>query len=72
MTAETSHGMLPEFPSCFAVRPTEDRVERVIEGLFNRADAMLMAGTVTQAEYDAWSRALDKWSETITYAKRDD
>lgn len=55
---------LPVFP-CFYDRPTEDRLERVIERLTDRADAALMAGKATQAQYDAWSTALARFADSV-------
>ena len=56
---------LPIFP-CLDYAPiTEDRVESTVERLVNRADRAFMAdgSTVTQAQYDAWQRALSRWAD---------
>lgn len=50
-------GYLPIFPTLYGA--TEDKVERVVEQLTNRADAHFMAGRATQAQYDDWTKALD-------------
>ena len=55
---------LPIFPT-FYNRPTEERLEREIQRLYDRADAHLMAGRATQEQYDAWSKALDRWASSV-------
>jgi len=65
MRPESPYGNnLPVFP-CFYDHPTEDRLERVIERLMNRADASLMSGKSTQAQYDAWVKALDAFATSV-------
>lgn len=51
---------LPIFPT-FHAKPTEGDLETVAERLMDRADKALMQGSVTQGEYDRWTRALDAW-----------
>lgn len=55
---------LPLFPTLYG-RPdyplTEDRIEREVERLVDRADAAFMAGRASQEEYDAWNIALNRW-----------
>ena len=54
---------LPIFP-CLDYQPiTEDRIERTIERLYNRADAALMNDKATQAQYDAWTKVLNNWAD---------
>jgi hypothetical protein len=55
---------LPMFPT-FYDRPSEDKLERTIERLTDRADAAFMAGKATQAQYDAWTRALSNWADSV-------
>ena len=52
---------LPVFPLLTAP-VTEDKLERTVERLFDRADSALMSGHATQAEYDRWSRRCDAWA----------
>jgi hypothetical protein len=54
---------LPIFPTVFYNQPSEQRIETVVERLVNRADGALMSNRATQAQYDAWSRALNGWIE---------
>lgn len=42
---------------------TEERIERVVERLVNRADRDLMNGAATQEQYDLWVQALKHWAE---------
>lgn len=51
---------LPIFPTFYDM-PTEDKLERTIERLFNRADNVLTEGQCTQAEYDLWTNRLKEW-----------
>ena len=62
------YGNLPLFP-CFNDAPSADRLERVIERLMDRADASFLAGKATQAQYDAWTKALDRWSNDTPIAR---
>ena len=48
---------------------TEDQIERHVERRTDTLDARLMAGSLTQAEYDAEQRALNQWAEA-EYHKR--
>lgn len=59
---------LPIFP-CFYHAPTEDRLECIIERLTDRADNAFLQGKATQAQYDAWTKALSIWSDSITLAR---
>lgn len=61
---ESPYGLhLPIFP-CLDYRPiTEDRIERVVERLVDRADAALLDGRATQRQYDAWQKALRDWAD---------
>jgi hypothetical protein len=69
MRPESPYGSsLPVFP-CFYDKPSEDRLERCIERLTDRADASLLAGKSTQAQYDAWVKALDNWSRSVATEK---
>lgn len=47
---------------------TEDQIEREVERQFDRLDARLMAGKLSQVEYDRKSRAIDEWASS-QYAK---
>ena len=42
---------------------TEEQIERRAEREMDRLDAALMAGRLTQDEYDYEVRALDQWAE---------
>lgn len=54
---------LPLF-SAFSTKPTQDRLEARVSRLMDSADRLLLAGRVTQAEYDDWARALDRWASS--------
>lgn len=54
---------LPIFPHLGYDVITEERIERAVEHLYNRADRSLMNGKATQEQYDAWSSALSRWSD---------
>jgi hypothetical protein len=43
-------------------RLTEDQIERRVERAMDALDARLMAGSLTQAEYDHEVMILDKWA----------
>lgn len=47
---------------------TEARIEREAERLMDAADRAYLAGKATQAQYDAWVKALDRWANE-QYAK---
>jgi len=66
MTIHSPYGEhLPIFPVLYP--PTsEDQIERIAERLMDRADKELMRGNATQAQYDAWIKALDAWSRNPT------
>lgn len=54
---------LPLFP-CLDYQPiSEQRIERTVERLFDRADLALMDGRATQAEYDRWSARCSQWAD---------
>ena len=40
-----------------------DRIERFVEKTMDRLDENLMSGVLTQQEYDAEVKALNKWAE---------
>lgn len=52
---------LPIMPY-FHMPASEERIERAAERLMDRADAALMAGKCSQAQYDRWTKALDAWA----------
>lgn len=55
---------LPLFPMLYswASNPlTEDRIERTVERVIDRADIALMEGKATQEQYDRWNVALNSW-----------
>lgn len=60
MTNETS--ILPNLPKMIGA--SEEKIERHVERLMDLADAILMRGDFTQAEYDAWTKRLDVWAFT--------
>lgn len=49
---------------------TEEQIERQVERKFNALDAALMAGRISQAEYDDAARAIDVWAE-VCLAERE-
>lgn len=55
------YGDLPVFPTLYGM-VTEERIERNVERLMDSADHLFMAGKATQAQYDAWVKALDAWA----------
>ena len=71
--AQTDHGALaypygrhlPIFHTPHG-RLSEDAAERAAERYMNRADAALLSGQATQAEYDRWTAALDAWVKRNT------
>lgn len=68
MTITSPYGdHLPIFPTLYG-KLSEDRLERIVERLVDRADHHFLAGRATQAQYDAWMKALDRW---IAYGIRD-
>lgn len=64
---------LPWFPT-FREAPTADGLERAVEKLTDRADRFFLnkVNGVTQVEYDAYMRALDRWTETVTTRKEEE
>ena len=56
---------LPIFPYLGYAPITIDRVERVIQRLVDRAEATFLdeSKNVTQAQYDAWNKALNNWAK---------
>lgn len=48
---------------------TEDQIERVVERSTNKADRRLMAGIMSQADYDAEMAELSAWADR-KYAER--
>jgi hypothetical protein len=42
---------------------TEDQIERAVERKYDRIDAQLMAGKLTQAEYDFEHKCIMRWAE---------
>jgi hypothetical protein len=62
---ESPYGLhLPIFP-CFYDKPSEDRLEAVVSRLMDRADSALLSGKATQVQYDAWIKALDRWTSSV-------
>ena len=53
------YGKLPIFPILY--NPTEDRIERMAERMFDLGDAILMRGDATQEQYDAWASQLSRY-----------
>jgi hypothetical protein len=57
---------LPLLPMLYATpdRPlTEERIERAVGRLMDKADEVLLSGLCTQGQYDAWTRHLNEWAE---------
>lgn len=42
---------------------TEEQIEREVEWSFNRLDRQLMAGKLTQAEYDHEANVISQWAD---------
>lgn len=57
------YGKLPIFPIIYD--PTEERIERLVERLFDVGDKILMNGDATQEQYDAWSIQLDRYAQEM-------
>jgi hypothetical protein len=57
--------MYPEFPTYFPSGLTEDRLERIIQRIVDKADALFMAGHGTQEQYNAYMRDLNEWSDRM-------
>ena len=55
ITGYDLYGDLPLFPS-FTQKPSEERLEREVERLMDRADVRFLAGKATQTQYDDGSR----------------
>jgi hypothetical protein len=55
------YGSLPMFPMLYT--QNEERIERAVERLMDCADAQLMGNRVTQAQYDVWVKALNRWAD---------
>lgn len=53
----------PIFPCHFPHGVTESQLEVIVERLTDRCDAVFLGSDATQAEYDAWQRALCAWAE---------
>jgi hypothetical protein len=49
---------------------TEDLIEREVEKRFDALDARLMAGELSQAEYDDLSRQIDEWADRTYRARK--
>ena len=64
ITGYDLYGDLPLFPS-FTQTPSEERLEREVERLMDRADMRFLAGKATQTQYDRWIKALDKWAKEV-------
>lgn len=52
------------------MRLTAEQIERKVERATDRIDARFMNGALTQEQYDAEMKALDKWADD-QYAKLD-
>ena len=63
------YGPLPMFPA-FHEKPSEERIERAVERLTDVADRLFLNGKVTQAQYDAWVSALNRWASDYYDAAR--
>jgi hypothetical protein len=44
-------------------RLTEEQIERKVESLFNRLDRQFLNSPMTNVEYNAKSREIDRWAE---------
>lgn len=63
------YGILPMFPTLYAP-VSEERIERTTERLMDVADHVLMKGDVSQSQYDAWCKALNRWTDDYYHAAR--
>ena len=57
------YSKLPIFPIIYT--PTEDRIERLVERLYDVGDKILMQGDATQEQYDAWSAQLARYANEM-------
>lgn len=51
-------------------RMTEDQIERRVERMVDHLDALLLAGELSQRDYDSNMRDLDRWAEAQYAAAR--
>ena len=69
MTKHTQYDW-PMLPTFFAQRISDEQFERMIEKRVDSADALLMAGKVSQEDYDARMRQINTWSDDTYKAGR--
>jgi hypothetical protein len=48
---------------------TEEQIERIAERKMDQLDAKLLNGKLSQAEYDAAVKELDRWLDSLSYPK---
>jgi hypothetical protein len=58
------YGKLPLFPALYG-EITEERIERMVERMFNVGDAIFTNGDATQEQYDAWSDMLGNYANRL-------
>lgn len=59
MTDGRAH--FPMFPVHFPFGLTVEGLERLVERLVDKCDAVFLNSDATQEEYDEWNRALNVW-----------
>lgn len=55
----------PLLPTHFPHGLTEEKIERLVESFFDVADRKLMAGEVSQADYDARATQIAAWADDM-------
>ena len=54
---------LPTFENLTGRSITEERLERMVQSYYDRADYRYMGGEVTTEEYNRWTGALNRWEQ---------
>jgi hypothetical protein len=58
------YGKLPIFPALFG-EVTEERIERMVERMFNVGDEILLSNGATQEQYDEWVDQLGNYANRL-------
>ena len=54
---------LPAFENLVGRTVTEERLERLVQSYYDRADYRYMSGEVSTEEYNRWTDALNRWEQ---------
>lgn len=54
---------LPAFENLVGRTVTEERLERMVQSYYDRADYRYMSGEATTEEYNRWTDALNRWEQ---------